>query len=173
MSDNLINMCCISFFCTHAGWGKRLPLFCLPGSQEVIAVGQWGTLISWKGERSKTYPFLIKACWRIARRKANGDQTGAWWQEANFDVPFLSLRCFSFKPKSGWAAWENGLLPTFLVRELTGHLRSSWNLDGCRSWMKCFLKYKSCTYVLWALLLVAMNSLLIALWMCFSSCYVR
>ena len=50
MPDNLINMCCISFSALTPVGRKEAGL-CpgLPGSQEVIAVGQWGTLISWKG----------------------------------------------------------------------------------------------------------------------------
>lgn len=118
MPDNFINMCCILFSALALlDWKRQAFVRELPDPQEVIAEWQWGTLISWK-----TYPFLIKACWLITQRKANGDHTTAWWQRVNFDLPFLSLRRFSFKPKSAGTAWENGLLPTFIATQLTGQL---------------------------------------------------
>lgn len=127
MPDNLINMCCISFSALALLWRKRQAfVWGFLAHRKWLQWDSEGHSSPWKrGECLKTYPFLITACWRIARRKANGDHTGAWWQEANFDVPFLSLRCFSFKPKSGWAPWENSLLPTF-------PLLQSWqdNHDG-------------------------------------------
>lgn len=48
--DNLINMCCISLS-VAVFVSRKSPAFVwgLPGSQEVIAVGQWGTLIPWRG----------------------------------------------------------------------------------------------------------------------------
>lgn len=123
MSDNHINMCFISLPALVLRWRKR-------------HVFVWGFLVyrKWlqqdseghssagKGESWGMYPFLIKACWWITWRKVNGDHTNSCWQEANFDVPFLSLRCFSFKPKSAWTAWENVLLPTFMLSQLTTNL---------------------------------------------------
>lgn len=130
MPDNLINMCCISVSAPALAGRERQAFV-----RGFLAHRKWlrrdseGHSSFGKGEWLKTYPFLITACWRIARRKANGDHTRARWQEANFDVPFLSLRCFSFKAESGWASWENSLLPTFPVPELTGGLKAKWNLD--------------------------------------------
>lgn len=126
MPDNLINMCCIPVsalapvarkrqafvwgFLAHRKWFQR-------DSEGHSSLGK-------RAECSKTYPFLITACWRISRRKANGDHAEAWWQEANFDVPFLSLHCFSFKPKPDWAAWENYPPSKSLSR------RDNWELNG-------------------------------------------
>lgn len=132
MPDNLINMCCISSSALMLVGRKRQAfVWSFLAHRKWLQWDSEGHSSLGKGECSKTYPFLIKACWWIARRKANGDHTGAWWQEANFDVSFLSLRCFSFKPKSVWAAWENGLLPTFLDTGLTEQLRAKWRWDEC------------------------------------------
>lgn len=50
MPDNLINMCCISLsVAVLVSRKSRAFVWGLPGSQEVIAVGQWGTLIPWRG----------------------------------------------------------------------------------------------------------------------------
>lgn len=47
--DNLVNMCCISLSVAALVSGKSQAfVWGLPGSQEVIAVGQWGTLIPWR-----------------------------------------------------------------------------------------------------------------------------
>lgn len=103
-ADNLINMCCISVWPSLSG---------LPLSQEVLAAGQWGTLISGKGECSKTYPFLITACWWIGWRKANGII-----RQPDDNRPIL-MSHFSHCAASlsspnlpdAWAAWENAPLP--------------------------------------------------------------
>lgn len=125
LPDNLVNMSCISFSALMPVVRKRQAfVWGFLAHRKWLQWDSEGHSSLGRGECRKTYPFLIKACWRIARRKANGDHARAWWQEANFDVPFLSLRCFPFKPKSGWAAWENGFLLTFPVSELRGQVRA-------------------------------------------------
>lgn len=142
---NLLNMCRVA---DTAPTETRTFVRPLPGSQEVIAEGQLGTLIPLSQALhpppalpKRTFPrggkdegwvwgvegmlgdemFLIKACWRICK----WSDWGPRWQGSNFDVPFLSLRSFSFKLRPAGAEQpgkKQPLTPQPNPTQLTLHL---------------------------------------------------